>query len=168
MYAKDGSHRQARIHGIWLSPVRHRCEDDGRVASLGVTDHRAGAGGNYDWADLYCETAGYTFAFRHHRAVAWGTAMTRMTRKKQDSAQSGRLHPQRAEILWERPLGTRESPERPFHFTQGPARASTNAKQYPAVLQFISAIVVPTGPATSNSTYVRGRDRSRQKNSSSN
>jgi hypothetical protein len=31
---------------------------------------RAAAGGNYDWADLYGETAGYGFAFRHHRAAA--------------------------------------------------------------------------------------------------
>ena len=122
------------------------CEDADRVASLGVTDHRAGAGGNYDWADLYCETAGYTFAFRHHRAVAWGTAMTRMTRKKQDSARQGRLLAPRARILWERPLGTQESPERPFPFIHGPPRASVDAKPDPAVLQFIRPIVVPTGP----------------------
>ena len=32
--------------------------------------HRAGAGGNYDWADLYCETTGYGFACRHRRAAA--------------------------------------------------------------------------------------------------
>ena len=24
----------------------------------------AGAGGDYDWADLYCETTGYGFAFQ--------------------------------------------------------------------------------------------------------
>jgi len=36
-----------------------------------LRDHLPGAGGNDDCADLYCETAGYNFAFRHHRAAAW-------------------------------------------------------------------------------------------------
>ena len=44
----------------------------GDSVALRVMDCRAGAGGNCDWADRYCETAGYGFAFRHDRAGAGG------------------------------------------------------------------------------------------------
>ena len=36
-------------------------------------------------------------------------------------------------------------PERPFPFIQSPARASVDAKPYPAVFRVIRQIVVPTG-----------------------
>ena len=38
----------------------------------GVELRRAGAGGDYDWADLYCETTGYGFAFPHRCAAVGG------------------------------------------------------------------------------------------------
>jgi hypothetical protein len=45
---------------------------------------RAGAGGNYDLADLYGETAGYCSASTHHPARPVGTPIAPLTRKKQD------------------------------------------------------------------------------------
>src|SRR4051812_11328147 len=79
-----------------------------------LRDRRAGAGGNYDCADLYCEPPDTAL---HSGSVAprlGRTTISRMTRKKQDRSRSGRLLAQRAGIAWGRPLGTQESPERPF------------------------------------------------------
>jgi len=73
-----------------------------------------------------------------------------MTRKEQDRSRSvGPLEAQ-AEILWQRPLGTQESPERPFPFIHGPPRASVDAKSDPAVFRAIRPIAVLTGPAHQN------------------
>jgi len=104
------------------------------------------AGENYDSADLYCETAGYCSASTRHRAGPVGTAISRMTRKKQDKTASGTAPRATGRMFWERPLGTQESPGRPFPLFQGPARASVDAKPDPAVFRVIRPIVVPTGP----------------------
>jgi len=48
--------------------------------------------------------------------------------------------------FWGRPLGRLRRPERPFLSVQSPARASVNAKRYPAVFRVIRKIAVPTDP----------------------
>jgi hypothetical protein len=60
-------------------------------------------------------------------SIAFGTAPTATSRE-----------------FWGRPLRTQESPERPFPLFQSLARASVNAKLYPAVFRVIRKIAVPT------------------------
>ena len=60
--------------------------------------------------------------------------------------------------FWGRPLGRLLRPERPFpFFNQGPARASVDAKSYPAVFRVIRKIVVLTGSgAMMHAAKIRG------------
>ena len=71
----------------------------------GVELRRAGAGGDYDWADLYGEATGCGFAFRPHRAAVGGND------DWADDTENGRIRlctdagSRRSVTEMERPLG---------------------------------------------------------------
>jgi len=81
-----------------------------------------------------------------HRATASGNGDFADDAEKQDSTSARKAPRATSRDSWERPLGTQESPERPFPFIYGRPRASVDAKLYPAVFRVIREIVVLTDP----------------------